>query len=332
VCALGAWPSRGVIAGCTLASTFAKVAVIEGGDQWVLAHPGCTLGIYVDDITMEAEGDSDDAVVAKLGEAALSMSAFVQDDMGGDIALGKAAAITNSPAVLRRLRALLGGLAGKGDGCAAAALGVDLSPGTFRGSLRGGGVKRSGRWLKAHRRVGRLANIAKTLGIGRNPIRFHTAGVSAVVAYDAPVYGLSTTAVARLRRWGAVAMRPKARGRSLTATCLLYGDPAGRPAVAAATQWAREVWRGAANSFGSTSLSMLSQAWRSADRRKTHRGARYAGQRRPSAPSFIALGGPGHPPGSSARSLGESFVLQTWLLGRSRASCKAGACVCWLAL
>ena len=55
VCALGAWPTSCVIAGRTLASTFAKVAVIEGGDQWVLAHPGCTLGIYVDDIAMEAE-------------------------------------------------------------------------------------------------------------------------------------------------------------------------------------------------------------------------------------------------------------------------------------
>jgi len=63
---------------------------------------------YVDDITMEAEGDCDDTVIAKLGEAALSRSAFIQDDMGGDIALGKAAAITNSPAILRRLRALLG--------------------------------------------------------------------------------------------------------------------------------------------------------------------------------------------------------------------------------
>ena len=30
MCALGAWPTRGVIAGCTVASTFAKVAVVEG--------------------------------------------------------------------------------------------------------------------------------------------------------------------------------------------------------------------------------------------------------------------------------------------------------------
>ena len=48
-----------------------------------------------------------------------------------------------------------------------------------------------------------------------------TAGVAAVATYDARVYGLRDGLFAQVRRWAAVTMRPRARGRSLGATCLL---------------------------------------------------------------------------------------------------------------
>ena len=40
-------------------------------------------------------------------------------------------------------------------------------------------------------------------------------------------------------------MRPRAKGRSLTAVNLIHGDPDLRPGYAAASRWALEAWRSA---------------------------------------------------------------------------------------
>ena len=65
----------------------------------------------------------------------------------------------------------------------------------------------------------------------------------------------------RLRQWVATSMRPRAKGRSLTAVSLLHEDPAGHSGIAAASQWAKEVWRSCARDPTALSLPQLMAWW-----------------------------------------------------------------------
>ena len=190
--------------------------------------PQMHLGVCVADITIEAEGEDDDVVIARLGEGASDMLEFTQRDLRGEISIGKAAMIANSPSLVKRLRGQLGPLVGDGSGDTAAALGVDLTPGGFRGGVIGKG-KRRARWVKVRRRLRRLANVARTLGASRNPVRFYTAGVASVAAYDAPVYGLATGRVTQLRRWGGAHHAPERQGAILHRNVPPLWRPRGAP-------------------------------------------------------------------------------------------------------
>ena len=77
----------------------------------------CSLGVYVDDVTMEIEGRDTTAVAAVLGDAAEAISKFVHDDLRGSAAARKAATVTNYRDVLHARRRGFGiSLSGAGDG------------------------------------------------------------------------------------------------------------------------------------------------------------------------------------------------------------------------
>ena len=141
-CARGAWPTRGVVAGCTLASTVAKVVLVEGGDAWVAAFPRCSLGVYVYVITMEAAGRDPDAVARMLGGAAEAQSEFVHDDLTGCVAAHKAALVTNPGDALCSLRRRLG-VALSGDGAGRSGLGAGHPRGLARARWRSGAGRRT---------------------------------------------------------------------------------------------------------------------------------------------------------------------------------------------
>ena len=62
------------------------------------------------------------------------------------------------------------------------------------------------------------------------------------------------------RQLAAHTLRPKARGRSLTAVSLIHGDPAGRPGYAASARWALEARRAAAHDADALGTPYLTHA------------------------------------------------------------------------
>ena len=58
-------PSRGVAAGCGLATTMVKLVCLECFDRLQTKHPGVKVDAYIDDIALTAEGSEAD-VLGKL--------------------------------------------------------------------------------------------------------------------------------------------------------------------------------------------------------------------------------------------------------------------------
>ena len=59
----------------------------------------------------------------------------------------------------------------------------------------------------------------------------------------------------------AITMRPRARGRSLSAVSLLHSDPDGRVATAATARWAMEAWVAYGHAPQAVSIGQLASGW-----------------------------------------------------------------------
>ncbi len=96
------------------------------------------------------------------------------------------------------------------------------------------------------------------------------AGIQPAATYDSPRWGVDNDEALRLRRLAAVAMSPKARGRSLEMVHIWYQYPTADPETAPVVQYARMVWKAVtareeAHGRGS-SASDLRRAWEAAQR------------------------------------------------------------------
>ena len=101
-------------------------------DGLVLAYADLQLSVYIDDFAFAAEG-SEEEVVHILGPAAQDLERVLEDELKCGLAEDKVALHASSPRLARRLRRLLGKLAGedKQDG-APINLGVPFAPGKKR--------------------------------------------------------------------------------------------------------------------------------------------------------------------------------------------------------
>ena len=121
--------SRGVIAGCALATTWAKIVLVNGLDSIFAKYRdrAVDIGVYVDDITVAIVGTTREDVVTKARAVACELREFIVEELRGVIACGKAATFGNSPTLARQLCGIAG--------CPAAerrepiALGVDVGAG-----------------------------------------------------------------------------------------------------------------------------------------------------------------------------------------------------------
>ena len=97
---------RGVIAGCAIATTWAKVVLVNGLDSFCQQYRdrAVDIGVYVDDIVVAATACRADVLVATVREAANCLHEFVVDELQGSIAREKAATFGSSPSLARDLR------------------------------------------------------------------------------------------------------------------------------------------------------------------------------------------------------------------------------------
>ncbi len=104
--------------------------------------------------------------------------------------------------------------------------------------------------------------------MGPRANRIFTAGVMPAAAHDAPIWGVSDAEVLKLRRLAAVAISPRAPGRSLTLTHLWHGLPTADVENAPAVQYTKMVWKAVTRreeaQMRGTSIADLRRAWESA--------------------------------------------------------------------
>ena len=129
-------PNIGVVAGCTVASTWARLCVLGGIDQLLPRLPGCvSVAVYIDDFTISTQAETCREALRSTLEAAGSLAALLTGQLGGEISDEKATVVANSSKLADLVRAGLGPRGGKATR-SVAMLGVDFSAGRARRGAR----------------------------------------------------------------------------------------------------------------------------------------------------------------------------------------------------
>jgi hypothetical protein len=177
-------PRRGLIAGCTFATTLVKVFYLRRMEAVVKKLPiGTNVDMYIDDVAVLAEGPKDRVAADAIRAHGLVKQA-ITEGLGCKLAPQKAAVIASHKAVGQRIARALN----LGDGLVSAApnLGTDATAGKARRVLRRG-AKRWQRYRIGALRKKRLWAVARA--VGRKAITIFTAGISPGITYGDEIWG-----------------------------------------------------------------------------------------------------------------------------------------------
>ena len=230
--------TRGVVAGCSLCTTLAKLILLSPMDAVVGAHRQVSFDVFVDDLRAGTAGTPD--VVTRRLDAAFADAeiAFAAD--GVPLVAHKTTVAATNGALAKRVRRAVG-VEGPGGEPEARAefLGADFAPGARRGSWVAKSKRRK-RFRTALARKGRLMKLRKAAGPKAAVVA--TAGILPQASFAAEVTGLTDGEVTTLRRATANAIDGGCGGRSAGRLLLLAGNATARIEVAPAARWAQEVW------------------------------------------------------------------------------------------
>ncbi len=257
------YPRRGVIAGCSFATTFVKLFYLDTFDKLSKGLPsGTNLDVFIDDIAITAEGPKRQ-VAANITEAHAAMRRAVTQDLGCTLAAQKAAIVASHREVGQEVAARLRQQQALAD--FAPNLGMDTTAGKRRGCLKASS-KRHARLRSGLLRGKRLAAVART--VGRKALRIFTSGIGPGMNYGAEIWGVTDAEATRLRKVAAAAIRPNSKCRSLTIAHLVSGMPTAREEAKAALQYSKAIWRAATRreyaAARGVGLSDLRQQWEAA--------------------------------------------------------------------
>ena len=108
------WARRGIMPGCSLCTSLAKLAVLEAMLSTVSQWPRVTIDIFIDDLTFNAVGGRQQ-VTQDIGEAAESFAEKIRP-MGCEVAPAKTAVVGSDAETARALRLAVGGRELRGAG------------------------------------------------------------------------------------------------------------------------------------------------------------------------------------------------------------------------
>ncbi len=256
------YADRGVVAGCSLATTFTRAYSIEAYDAFVRRNPQIHADNYINDNVLSMEGHKD-VVVNALKKAAIDMDQVVREDLRCRVARRKTKIVATNDLVGKRLKRAAEAAIGGELAPAAADLGIDYAAGRRR-ARHGAARTAAARLKKGLRRRERLKRVAAVVGTSATNI--FTTGAMTSMVHGSEVHGLSDAELLRVERLAAAVMKPKARGRSLNVMMALHNAPTWRAGTAPILQYMRATWRaiGAVKHGGAKadlSLVELRNAW-----------------------------------------------------------------------
>ncbi len=269
------YADRGVVAGCSLATTLTKVYTVEAYDHLVRTCPRARFDNFIDDNVVSAEGNKEE-VVEILAEATALLSEVVSERLMCRISRRKTRVVAAHEDVGRRLKRLTEGAVGGALAPSAPNLGTDFAAGKAR-RRHGRGRRAAARLRQGLRRKQRLRRVAGIIG-GTQGMKVFVTGTLSAMTFGSEVHGLTDAEVMKVDRLAAATVRPKARGRSLHTLMALLNAPTWRASTAPVLQYVRAVWRAtaAATNSGSPDLTLpeLRAAWEALDKEALRDGAR----------------------------------------------------------
>ncbi len=176
---------KGIIAGCSLATTFVKAYVIEAYDDFVQQVPGVRFDSYIDDNVISMEGK--ELHVEKLiTRAANIMADIVRERLMCRIAKRKTHVVATKEDLGRRILEQVRGRVGGEQQVTAPSLGIDYTAGIPRKKWRAKSTA-AVRLKQGEERRTRLARLSNLMG-SRGAAIFAT-GVLPAITYGAEVRG-----------------------------------------------------------------------------------------------------------------------------------------------
>ena len=251
-------PSRGVIAGCGVATYNVQAYSGPGLSEFATYHPTLALNVHVDDFLYAATGQSDTAVARQIKAGADDMYHFITNELDCTVSAPKAVVIASSYKLQARIAKTLGALGGSGLEVTTGNLGIDTSAGRPRRTFYSRAVLKQ-RINKQGQRMPR----ARRLGKGNRSTagKVYSHGILPGSTYGAQVWGLDGPAVTRLQRQWLQARCSSGKGKSRSRSLLLHGDPTWAPATAPLATYIDLAWAAAMGHPGLPSLPTLRQWW-----------------------------------------------------------------------
>mgnify|MGYP000255575817 FL=1 len=104
-------PLRGVVAGCGAATTLVKLYYFRPFKEFMPRHPSIDMDAFIGDMQVAGQGKAE-TLVTNMIEAALDLSQVIEQTLGSQISLPKAALVSSSTEVSKRVRSALKDKAG----------------------------------------------------------------------------------------------------------------------------------------------------------------------------------------------------------------------------
>ena len=233
------FPRKGIIAGCSLATTLIRVYMVNAMDEALTRLPqGVNTDVFIDDLALSVEGSKEE-VTQKAVAAREIMSEVFTGRLNCKFAGEKTAIVASNRKVANRIAEELG-VEGSATGIATN-LGIDATAAGRSGAGRRG-TALGRREQRIRRRKWKLKVLRKAAAAFA--CRIFVAGPLPAATFGAEVWGLNEGSVKSLRQTAGAACKPGGRIRSLTAALLLEGGPTAPIEVAPLVQLSRMVWKG----------------------------------------------------------------------------------------
>ena len=286
--------TKGIVAGCSVATTLVKVCVRRFLKRLGEKFPTIIRRIFLDDLAAQWKGrkmlwkrrpGGGRVVVApkKFVEAVKYCVKELAEVIGAKIS-GKSRFLASNKDLLRATvrECEKEGLLGKGEGASVSKyMGVDYAAAV---QVTGFRPARKKRWEAAKKKVRRARQLKKG---GAEVGGIWAAGPGASMGYGAEVFGVNGGVLEAYRKVTGAAVLGDAAGRSLTVGFLLEKkggrDPMHSVGIAPIYAWALEAWRRRGN------LSTMKVAWRGVRERMATAKRLWAAVRGPAAATWASL-------------------------------------------
>ena len=215
-------PTKGVIAGCGVATYNVQAYSGPGLHTFAMHHPSLALNVHVGDFLYSATGKSDSVVARRIKAGAVDLHQFITQELDCTVSVPKAVVIASSYKLQAKIAKMLGDLGGTGLEVTTGNLGVDTSAGRPRRTFYSKSVlkqslSKQGLRMSRVRRLGRGSKVAAS--------KVYAQGILPGTTYGAQVWGLDGSAVLRLQRQWLQARCSSGKGKSRSRSLLLHGDP-----------------------------------------------------------------------------------------------------------